>query len=105
MLQTPFSRYKTPLAAVFPQLRPNRQVIGWYEATDANVRRGTSTEGRSLEYVVDADDIVQAVPLQYVTKQEDLDKQLQYNKVVLVEMKEVPSVELEAGYEETTLQL
>eukprot|EP00300_Choanocystis_sp_HF-7_P004938 c13792_g1_i2.p1 GENE.c13792_g1_i2~~c13792_g1_i2.p1 ORF type:complete len:2271 (-),score=731.14 c13792_g1_i2:47-6859(-) len=81
------------------------KVLSWYEATDANVRRGTSNEGRSLLYVVDADDIVQAVPLQYVSKQEDLEKQLHHNKVVLVELKELVTASLDDGYEETSLQL
>eukprot|EP00300_Choanocystis_sp_HF-7_P012237 c17803_g1_i1.p1 GENE.c17803_g1_i1~~c17803_g1_i1.p1 ORF type:complete len:1770 (+),score=486.89 c17803_g1_i1:352-5310(+) len=81
------------------------KVIAWYEATDANVRRGTSNEGRSQEYVVNADDIVQAVPLQHVTKQEDLEKQLHHNKVVLVELKEVETQTQDETYQESDLQL
>ena len=65
-----------------------------------------SLAGKSRDYVLDADHIVQAVPLQRVTTDEDLERQLSHNKVVLIELKQV--FEMLTGdekYEESSTQI
>jgi hypothetical protein len=82
------------------------QVLNWYEATDVNLRRGVPTLGKATDYIVDADHIVQAVPLQQVQTDENLERQLRQNKVVLIELKEVfTNKPHEEKYEEVTQQL
>ena len=83
------------------------QVVNWYEATDINLRRGVKLPGKSDEFIIDADQIVQAVPLQRVTSDEDLERQLSHNKVVLIEVKQVSDAEVSLNadgsrYEETS---
>lgn len=98
------------LFSFFPQeqeylFAPNSlfKVLNWYEATDVNLRRGVSLAGKSQDFVIDADHIVQAVPLQRVFTDEDLERQLSHNRVVLIEVKQVFEMNsADESYEESS---
>jgi len=83
------------------------RVLNWYPATDTNLRRGIRSEGgNNKAFLLNCDDITQPVPLPRVKDDKSLDKLLQNNPVVLIEMEEL-SVEEEyvAEYEVADLDI
>lgn len=81
------------------------RVLNWYPATEVNLRHGTRMETRKERaFVLDCDHIVHPVPLQHVSTDEALRRQLKHHQVLLIEMEE-ESVAEEEEYEEASTDL
>ena len=80
-------------------------MLNWYPATEVNLRRGTRVEAQKASaFLLDCDHIVHPVPLQHVSTDEALRRQLKHHQVLLIEMQEETLVE-EDEYEEASTDL